>query len=160
MHLIRTVSHPFYISSNPEASSILTSTISEPKYAIEIDAFRLEEIINRIEVSSLDMIQFDIEGAEIEVLDSCSDDLLKSIGQLTIEFHDFIGMTSVATIERVIARLEALGFYTIKMWRHAYGDTLFINRKLTSAKHLELAWSRHITRNWWGLKRVTMRAFE
>jgi FkbM family methyltransferase len=150
---------PFYLSSNPEASSILTSTMSEPKCAIEVDSLCLQQIINRTGVRSFDLVKFDIEGAEIEILDSCSDDFLKSIGQMTIEFHDFVGLTSVAAIERLIVRLEALG-YTKKMWRHAYGDTLFVNRNLTSAKNLKLAWSRYITRNLWGLKRVTMRTFK
>jgi hypothetical protein len=64
----------------------------------------------------------------------------------------------VATVKRVVGRLEGLGFYPIKMGRHAWGDTLFVNRRFRSANPFTLAWSRHVTRNWWGLKRIFRRA--
>jgi hypothetical protein len=46
----------------------------------------------------------DIEGAEIEVIDSLDDDLIEGVGQWTIEFHDFMGLTSVSDVERCVER--------------------------------------------------------
>jgi hypothetical protein len=149
---------PLYLSTNPEASSLLLTSTNDPYQTLEVDAIRLEEILKLAELNRVDLIKFDIEGAEIEVLDACSDDFLTTIGQLTIEFHDFLGLTPLATVERVVGRLESLGFYSIKMWSRAWGDTLFVNRRLPSANALKLAWSRHVTRNWWVLRRLWRRA--
>lgn len=148
---------PLHLSTNPEASTLLTTSTADKYRTIEVDAIRLDDFLKQAGLPSVDLIKFDIEGAEIEVLDSTSDDLLKGVGQLTIEFHDFMNLTPVATVERVVTRLEALGFYTIKMWKYAWGDTLFVNRRLKSAGSLKLSWSRHVTRNWWGITRVLSR---
>lgn len=150
---------PFHLSpDNSEESSLLTSAKSEKSQTIEVEATRLDDLLNRAGLKSVDVIKFDIEGAEIEVLDATSDDLLRSVGQLTIEFHDFLGLTPVATVKRLVDRLDGLGFYPIRMWREAWGDTLFINRRLATASGLKLAWSRYVTRNWWGFTRVVRRA--
>ena len=149
---------PFYVADNPEASSLLTGAAAGAQARIEVESIRLDELVQRESLERVDLIKFDIEGAEIQVLDSCSDAFLQSIPQLTVEFHDLVGITPRATVERVVARLQDLGFYTIKMSRSAWGDTLFINRRLTSASPLQLMWARHVTRNWWGLKRILARA--
>lgn len=145
------------VSGNPEASSILEIPASDLSGTVEVDAVSLEGFLKIAGVEHVDLVKFDIEGAEIAVLDSCSDELLAGIGQVTVEFHDFMNLTPVSTVHRVVRRLEGLGFWSIKMWRHAWGDTLFVNRRLTSANLLKLAWSRYATRNWWGLKRVVAR---
>lgn len=149
-----------HVSNNSEASTILETSGHDRDRrdpTVEVQAVSLPDLLTSLRVGSVDVMKFDIEGAEIAVLDSCSDDFLRGIGQLTIEFHDFCGLTPVETVERVVARLEALGFYRIKVWRHAWGDTLFVNRQLPSATVSSLAWARYVTRNWWGLKRVVQR---
>ena len=149
---------PLYLSTNSEATTLLPTNTSDKYRTIEVDAIRLEEFLALAGLSSIDLVKFDIEGAEIEVLDSSNDELLSSIGQLTIEFHDFLGLTPVATVERIVQRLDGLGFYPIKMWRRGWGDTLFVNRRLPLAKPVALAWSRYVTRNWWGVQRSVRRA--
>src|SRR5262249_28074732 len=68
---------PLHLSANPEASSILTASLSDKYRTIEVDAVRLEEFLKVAGLSQVDLIKCDIEGAEIEVLDSCADDFLK-----------------------------------------------------------------------------------
>jgi hypothetical protein len=87
------------------------------------------------------------------------DELLRSISQLTIEFHDYQGITTLDVIERITKRLENLGFFSIRMWRHGYGDTLFVNRQLASVSYLECVLVKYVIRNQWGLKRVFSRMF-
>ena len=60
------------------------------------------------------MVKVDIEGSEIEVLDSCSDEFLKTIAQLTLELHDFTGQVSKAQPRVLEERLRRLGFFVIK----------------------------------------------
>jgi FkbM family methyltransferase len=149
---------PLHLSTNPEASSILAVPAGGRRQSVEVDAIRLDGFLQMAGLNHVDLIKCDIEGAEIEVLDSCADEFLQGVGQLAVEFHDFLGLTPVATVERVVGRLEGLGFYPIKLWRHAWGDTLFVNRRMKSANSLKLAWARHVTRHWWGFRRVVTRA--
>jgi FkbM family methyltransferase len=148
---------PFYVSASNEASSIVKGSRPDVLRAIDVQAISLPDLLLLAGVECVDLIKFDIEGAEIEVLDSCSDEFLRGVAQLSIEFHDFCGLTNPAVVQRVVSRLQALGFFVIKIWRHAYGDTLFINRRLTPVSLSECVRARYITRNWWGLKRVIRR---
>jgi FkbM family methyltransferase len=70
----------------------------------------LEELIGEIGWSRIDLLKMDIEGAEIDVFASCSDRLLQTIAQITVEFHDFIGVVSSQNIRKVLSRLESRGF--------------------------------------------------
>jgi hypothetical protein len=71
----------------------------------------------------------DIEGAEIEVLASLDDDLIKGVGQWTIEFHDFLGMMSVSDVERCLGRMARLGFHEL-FWskKRNNADVLLVNK--------------------------------
>jgi len=148
---------PFYLSASCEASSILTGIRREVVGTLEVRAESLQEFVQLARLERVDLIKIDIEGAEIGVLESCSDEFLSSVPQFTIEFHDFCGLVPRAVVERSVERLQDLGFFPIKIWRHAYGDTLFINRKLTSVTLPERLAARYVSRNWWGLKRVISR---
>jgi FkbM family methyltransferase len=146
------------ITGNTESSTILPVIRGDIKKSVSVPAITLEELFGELGLKRVDLIKIDIEGAEIQVLDACSDEFLRNIPQLTIEFHDFQGMTPIATIERVVDRLRRLGFFPIKMWRTGYGDTLFINRNALNVSYIECLWARYITRNWWGFKRALSRA--
>jgi FkbM family methyltransferase len=78
----------FHLSVNTEASSILDSSLSGKYETIEAQAICLDEFLNLAGLHHVDLIKFDIEGAEIEVLDSCADEFLMGVQQLSIEFHD------------------------------------------------------------------------
>jgi FkbM family methyltransferase len=148
---------PFYLSANPESSSLLPRATDKQYGVIDVQASRLDEFVESSWPDRIDVIKFDIEGAEIDVIDSCTDTFLQRIPQLTIEFHDFNGLTDESTVTRIVTRLERLGFFYIKMWRYAWGDTLFVNRALTSQPYYRLLWSKHVIRNWRGLARVLSR---
>ena len=99
----------------------------------------------------------DIEGQEIAVLESCSDAFLMRIDQITVEFHDFCGLTSRLDIKRTIRRLEALGFWAVRMSGGSYLDPLFINRRCLGLSVLTCLWIQHWERNFRGLCRVVRR---
>ena len=145
-----------HLSNNPEASTILKKS-DHASTDVAVEALTLPDFVNLVGVNRIDVVKFDIEGAEIEALDSCSDDFLKAIPQLTIEFHDFLGLTPVDVIARRVARLETLGFFTLKMWRSAWGDTLFVNRHKTNATALQLNYAKWVIANWRRLKSASSR---
>ena len=87
--------------------------------------------------NDIEVLKLDIEGAELGVIDSMPDELMSRIGQITIEFHDFLGYHSTAEVERRIDRIAAVGFREL-FWSHARntGDVLLVNdRRLGLLRH-------------------------
>lgn len=142
----------FHVSDIAVASSLvrIPEGFSE---TVTVVGKRLEDFVEEIGWSRIDVLKMDIEGAEIGVIGSCSDAFLGSIGQVTVEFHDHIGLVSVADIESVIERFRRLGFLAMSRYRGCYYDTLFINQTLCPVSSVEYAWMKHGVLNWEGLKR-------
>src|SRR5262249_10347793 len=84
--------------------------------------------------------KLDIEGAELAVFDSCGDEFLRSVGQITVEFHEWAGVGTVADVRRIVRRLERLGFFVFSFGRNVYLDVLFINRRCASKTEFALTW--------------------
>jgi FkbM family methyltransferase len=144
---------PFYVCREDEASSLLRrdhdNTVVE---TVMVPSRTIDELLTMHELAAVDLLKVDIEGAEIGVLESCSSELLCRIPQIAVEFHEWAGLIARSAVLETIARLERLGFNVIPMWMRAYGDTLFVNRKLASVGLVDFAWSRWVVRNWWGAK--------
>lgn len=149
----------FHLAENDEESSLYGKENNDSSNCIEVESIHLERFLASRSIEKIDVLKLDIEGAEIEVLASCSDRFLKSIGQITVEFHDFLGMTRLEDIHQTVQRLEALGFACIKIWQHAWGDVLFINRYWHKYSLPQILWSKYWTKNLWGAQRVFARKF-
>ncbi|MCX5713509.1 MAG: FkbM family methyltransferase [Candidatus Omnitrophica bacterium] len=129
----------FYLSSNLEASTIVNDIKKawDSFGTIIVDGITLEDFLIRNKISSVDLLKIDIEGAEIEVLDSISDDTLRTIKQITVEFHQFCkGINCGEDITRIKKRFNNLGFICIAM-RLDNTDVLFINDYKINFKWLE-----------------------
>ncbi len=81
--------------------------------------------INKI--NEVDLLKIDIEGAELQLFLSTSDDVFSSIKQISIEFHDFMDLYPSEEVKKIINRFKS-GFYIIKFSRYYYYDVLFINK--------------------------------
>ncbi|MGE5490049.1 MAG: FkbM family methyltransferase [Actinomycetota bacterium] len=92
--------------------------------AVSLDGFCAEKSIARI-----DLLKLDIEGAEIEVLESLPDGFLGAVGQVTVEFHDFLDAAEGPGIRRVVERMRQGGFDLVKFSHHDHSDCLFVNRR-------------------------------
>jgi len=144
----------FYISENSEASSLSAVEGVAVQRKVTAPSDRLDEFLKGQNLTSVDLLKMDIEGAEIDVMDSCSDDLLQSISQMTIEFHDFNGMASKEDVSRVIRRLESLGFLCFVMSRTTHDDVCFVNRNRCAISTAEALWVRHVSKNVRGVMRM------
>lgn len=125
----------FYPSADPEAGSILpNATQHAPPY--KVPSKRLETILKDLQLSEVDLIKVDIEGAEQAMFDSTSDQVFKTATQITVEFHDCL--IGSAKVKQIIRRLESLGFLYLNFAGGKYhADCLFLNkRKLLSPRHL------------------------
>jgi FkbM family methyltransferase len=61
---------------------------------LRVEGRHLGRLLLELGVAEIEVLKLDIEGAELEVIDSLSDDFFHNVGQLTIEFHDFLGYSS------------------------------------------------------------------
>jgi len=145
-----------HLSSNPEASTMLSD---QGGGSVTVPCWTLPDFLRSygMPASNIALVKMDIEGAEIAALDACPDPFLSAFPQLTIEFHDFLGWTPRAVVERTVGRLEQLGFFPLKMWRSAWGDTLLVNRRRTRVAVAELQYAKHVTRPLRILKHAAMR---
>lgn len=79
--------------------------------AYEVECVTLLDVCKTVGVQQFDLVKLDIEGGEYEVLDGLSDEFLRSMKQLIVEFHHGLvdGWERGDTLRRV-ARLQGLGF--------------------------------------------------
>lgn len=117
------------VSSNSEATSLKRLNGFEYIETATVPGLRLDDFIKNNAIPQPDLLKVDIEGAEIEVFNSCSDAFLESIDQITVEFHEWLGISSRAEVEDLVRRLRGLGFFSFKLARENYSDVLFVNRR-------------------------------
>jgi FkbM family methyltransferase len=147
----------FYVAANSEASS-MTRT-SDTDREIEVSAIRLDAFARRERLGRIDLLKVDVEGAEVELLDSLSDAFLSSIVQIAMEFHDFCGLVDKRDVARLEQRLEALGFLSINFSRESHGheDHLFVNTRLCNVGRVEFLLAKYLVRNLRGAARIAAR---
>lgn len=121
-----------------KCSSFHHSDAASPKIAVETVTF--EDALRLVPSDRIDLVKMDIEGEELAVLSTASASAFDRIVQVTVEFHDFLDPQSLPEIRSVIARMETLGFATLRFsWRN-YGDILFVNRNLVRITQSERLW--------------------
>ena len=105
------------------------------------------------ETGDIEVLKLDIEGAELAVIDSLSDDLICRIGQITVEFHDFLGYYSTDEVVARVDRMVALGFREL-FWSEVRntGDVLLVNKRHLGA--LRYAYEHEVVRRLRALSRL------
>lgn len=142
------------LSSDILSSSVFQATLHPVLDQVQVQCMDLESFARHAGASRIDLLKIDIEGAEIPMLAACSDDFLRQIPQITIEFHDFCGITPPHEVTRCIERMKTLGFDFIRFSRVGHQDTLLVNRALVSVSKAEFLYTKHIYRNLKGAIRV------
>jgi len=117
------------ISSNHEVTSLKRLHNWEYIDTIRVEGLSLDEFLKTESVPQIDLLKIDIEGAEIEVFNSCSDAFLRSIDQITVEFHEWLGGSSKTEVTDIVSRLQTLGFFVFKLSRANFSDVLFVHRR-------------------------------
>jgi FkbM family methyltransferase len=120
----------FTRSTNPESSSIFSDWAAAYGVADQMDvpavdlAKALRELGGRV-----DLVKFDVEGAEVDILQTASASDLASCGQLTVEFHDKRPPITRRDVDRVCQRMRCEGYGIVNAsWPHVE-DVLFVNLK-------------------------------
>jgi FkbM family methyltransferase len=76
-----------------------------------VECIDLASAIERCRLETVDLLKLDIEGAEVEVLESVDPSLWKRVRRVVLEYHDDLRPGSR---ERVISILNAAGFHYIR----------------------------------------------
>ena len=86
----------------------------------------------------VDLVKFDIEGAEVDVLKGARASDLASCGQLTVEFHDRRPPLTRGDVDDVCRRMSAEGYLIVKPNWPNFDDVLFVNLKsMRTIKRIE-----------------------
>jgi len=96
---------------------------------LEVEGRTLPRLLAEAGIAGdIEVLKLDIEGAELGVIDSMSDNLIRRIGQITIEFHDFLGYHSRDDVNARVERIKALGFREL-WWSRTRNtaDVLLVN---------------------------------
>ncbi len=118
------------ISDQVQSHSLLpageTPAGTSPSITVEVLTYR--GLLTRGGLPRIDLLKMDIEGAEWSFLDSMTDEDLRQIPQITIEFHDFVpALRSQSRTPQACQRLRALGFICLQDTRRGFYNTLFVN---------------------------------
>lgn len=129
----------FNLSSNSEASSIFKLDGWDYTETVEVSAITLEDFIQQIGVKKISVLKLDIEGAELEVLAKAPPEILRMCDQISVEFHEWMGVGTVDEVKAVIKRVCECGFFHLSLVRGKYADVLFVNRRRMSK--LQYGWT-------------------
>jgi FkbM family methyltransferase len=147
----------FHIAVDSIFSSLSASPPNPVIDVIEVPALSLPDVFELAGARPLDLLKIDIEGAEIELLNTCPASILQQIKQISVEFHDHCDITPAGEVNATLARLHKLGFFSVRMSRHGHHDTWIINRNLCDISTIELKFLESVAPTWMGIKRVARR---
>jgi FkbM family methyltransferase len=139
-------------------ASLLPPQPNEVATGEKIEVVTFSRFLSLTGVFEVDLLKVDIEGAEVDVLDSLDDETLSGIRQITVEFHDFIYPGTARRVDSIRQRLRAAGFHDI-CFSLDNSDVLFINRNLRVSK-LNLILLRTVVKYARGISRRLGRLFQ
>jgi FkbM family methyltransferase len=112
---------------NENCSSIKYTESSSQEF-VNVKIISLENFCNEMKIGPIDLLKVDIEGAELDLFENFSDEYLKTIRQITIEFHDHLNKGDIPRIKSIIKKMKENGFYVLNFSHFTYGDIMMLNR--------------------------------
>lgn len=104
----------FNESTQNESGSIINShknILKDNIKSYEVESITLRDIPNKVNTKKIDYIKLDIEGAEYDVLNSCSMDDLCAFQQIFVEFHhNSVKQYNMKDTKKIIKKMKDNGF--------------------------------------------------
>jgi len=104
-----------------------------------VDGVTLPELLSRRDVAHAALVKVDIEGAELEMLETIDEGTLRRIDQLSVEFHDFLDASQRNAVLRCKRQMRERGFACIEFSRDN-SDVLFVNQRRLRLPWWKRAW--------------------
>jgi FkbM family methyltransferase len=129
-----------YLSSSALTATIDAELADAGAPAVEVDGITLAEALDRHDLRRAALVKVDIEGAEIQMLESASLETLQRVDQFSVEFHEFLNRHQRDEVTRIKHRLRSAGFAEID-FSTCNMDVLFVNQSRIpfTAAHRALA---------------------
>jgi len=131
---------PFYLSKNPESSSLSKELaqvhgLMDDGNQINVKTTTLKEVCSLFDLTKIDLLKVDIEGAEYDLLENLSRKDFRKIDQISVEFHDFIDPGLRKRTENCIKKLQRYGYLfthagTSYMQGSPYYNCLFFKKRI------------------------------
>jgi len=102
------------LSNDHTSSSVVSNAVPDARGTVTVQGVTLAGFMKAQGISKVDLLKVDIEGAEVPLFKSLDDVTLKTIPQISIEFHDDHGFITPAEGQSIRDRLVQLGFWGIK----------------------------------------------
>lgn len=101
----------------------------------QIPTISLETIMIDNDIDFIDILKIDIEGEEYNFLSKLDESFLSKVGQITVEFHDFLDDSLKPKSIEVVNRIASMGFsYINKSTTYLRGsnyyDVLFFKKEI------------------------------
>jgi FkbM family methyltransferase len=129
----------FTRSTQPESSSVFREWAAAYGIAdqVEVPPVEFASVIRELG-GRVDLVKFDIEGADVDVLKEARASDLASCGQLTVEFHDRRPPLTRRDVDDVCRRMRSEGYLIVKPNWPNFDDVLFVNLKsMRTIKRIE-----------------------
>lgn len=133
----------FNVARNDEASSILTLPDESPYGAelvrvVEVDQMSLDDLV-RARGGGVDVLKLDIEGAELPALGGADEATLRSVGQVTVEFHcgPEHGFGGREEVLRLLDRWRRSGFVVLNFSAPQLTDVLMLSPAMLEPSRLD-----------------------
>jgi FkbM family methyltransferase len=130
----------FTRSLEPEASSVFSERVAIYGIAnqVEVPTVDFAEALRHLG-GRVDLVKLDIEGAEVDVLQTALPSDLAACGQLTVEFHDNTQPITRRDIDRVCHHMRCQGYGVVNANWTDVDDILFVNlRRIPAGRRLRV----------------------
>jgi FkbM family methyltransferase len=118
------------VENDLEASRIVSESTPLSQTVVAVPSISLATFFQEVNATQLELLKMDIEGAELDVIETTDPRIFQRCKQITIEFHSFsIRPTERESVERAISLLFTFGFSHIDFSTER-SDVLFINNSL------------------------------
>lgn len=136
----------FHLGNNPESNTIYNLPSEATEKVVQVQGITLNTFLEKNNISQVDLLKVDIEGAEIDLFNSLNDEVISRFKQISVEFHDFLPYINdvVPKIQLIKAKLKKLGFVCIVYTITCHEDVLFVNRNLCQLSNLEFFYYKFI----------------
>jgi FkbM family methyltransferase len=104
----------FHLSSNNEASSTFAQTPGATGQVVTVPGRSLQTLLRELDLARVHLLKIDIEGSEVLMLLNTPDAVLRQIDQITVEFHNLVGLCTVEEIMKVVRKLQNAGFDAVR----------------------------------------------
>jgi FkbM family methyltransferase len=135
------------------ATDDMERSVSQP-----VEMITLKELLSRAKVHKIDLMKVDIEGAEVDLFNKCSDEELGNITQITVEFHDFMYPEHGREVAKICDRMRRIGFWVMP-FSLDHTNILFLNRKAQVSPTEVMSW-KYIVKYGKGVKRRLQRTLK